>query len=117
MVGRAVGVVLAVICAGAIVLGAKSSHQVRSPTVTAGTYDTIKVGQTEREVSLRLPQSGLNLRGAGGRRPVGSQCRYYRSPKAAFAYRFCFTGGKLVEKKQVRHGSRRQQPLLSEIAR
>ncbi len=75
------------------------------------TYESIKVGETEAEVMSRLPakQSSFAQLGEDEKsrpKPAGATCRYYFSEvehetngsTSWYGYRFCFAGGKLVEK-------------------
>ncbi|MGG8409095.1 sensor histidine kinase [Streptomyces sp. 12297] len=80
----------------------------REATIGRPQYDGVKVGDSERSVRARLPEgsdlltSGLD--GSGPLAPEGSDCLVLLSEetsedlKEEQVFRFCFKGGKLIEK-------------------
>ncbi|MFI0258752.1 sensor histidine kinase [Streptomyces sp. NPDC017056] len=81
---------------------------VQDGSVAPGTYEEVEVGSAEAEVRERLPpgsfmNSGLNDQGPA--KPKGARCETFSSTDTSEdwgeerAFRFCFKGGKLVEKR------------------
>ncbi|MGW1883435.1 sensor histidine kinase [Streptomyces sp. NPDC001970] len=72
-------------------------------------YDAVEVGMAEKDVRDRLPDGDTvattGLRGKGPKEPEGSSCLVLMSSEMGDSletepvFRFCFKGGKLVEKK------------------
>ena len=99
-------VVFMMIVAVAIFGIRKVVHETHRSSIDTSTYDSITVGQDEKSVRSGLPSgNGSLVRGFGGDIPAdppGDKCVHYLS-RPVFAahvkvYRFCFKGGKLVEK-------------------
>ena len=71
--------------------------------VTASTYQSLKVGTTERDAMKSLP-SGTSIltqdvQAKAPAGPAGSSCRYYlNADTTSVGYEFCFKDGTLVEK-------------------
>ena len=102
----ATAVVLAVLAA--VGFGGYELLEVQKVTmITAGTYQSLKIGTSEAEAMKSLP-SGTSVvtgdvRAQAPAGPAGSVCRYYLDPDATtVGYEFCFKGGELVAKQTFR---------------
>ncbi|MDQ2586305.1 sensor histidine kinase [Saccharothrix yanglingensis] len=98
------GVVVVVVVGGYTWIGSQPFTKV----VDQALYDSIEVGQAEADVMARLPGGAEpplgDLSSDAPPEPAGATCRYrvadeqsYRS-QATRVVRFCFAGGRLVEK-------------------
>jgi hypothetical protein len=109
------GVVLLLIAScgiGAYAFYAYVVKPAEASMIPHSTYESIRVGESETEVLRRLPAKASDLAKLGDDekehpKPAGATCRYHLSDGVKdpdgdttwYAYRFCFAGGKLVEKK------------------
>jgi signal transduction histidine kinase len=91
--------VLAAVCWGGYML----IEARRISMVTAGTYQSLKIGTSERDAMKSLPSGtsvltkAVQAKAPAG--PAGSVCRYYLNADAtSVAYEFCFKDGTLVAK-------------------
>jgi signal transduction histidine kinase len=99
--------VLLVLVVGGVGIGAsRFARGLANVSISHDLYDRIQVGADAADVERMLPsgESVLteDLKKLGGPPPAGSRCRYYlvddtRSGPMT-VYRFCFAGGRLVEK-------------------
>ncbi|WP_247706352.1 sensor histidine kinase [Streptomyces liliiviolaceus] len=73
-----------------------------SGTISADTYESVKVGDTESDVRSRLPEGSSLLSDGqdkhGPPLPEGATCSHYLDAEDDIVYRFCFRAGKLVQK-------------------
>ncbi|WP_241833076.1 sensor histidine kinase [Streptomyces caatingaensis] len=111
LVGCGVGLLCLVVLAVVVALGiGKIFDEMRKASMDPGLYRSITVGTSEAEVRGRLPSGDSFLtsgvRGKGPAEPAGSQCLSLLSTDSPDdidrdrVYRFCFKGGKLIEKRE-----------------
>jgi hypothetical protein len=98
--------ILVVCCGGAVVSGWLLAREVGSATIPAATYRAVQVGQPEDQVRREIGDTGTigrdTLSGEEPPIPAGAQCAYGLSEGVdKVVYRFCFAGGKLVEKREI----------------
>ncbi|MFD6289217.1 sensor histidine kinase [Streptomyces sp. NPDC060205] len=100
------GVTAVALIVGVIALGAWGLtalwDEFESGTISADTYESVKVGDTERNVKSRLPEGSSVLTEGqdehGPPLPEDARCSHYLDAEDDLVYRFCFRGGKLVQK-------------------
>ncbi|WP_246019246.1 sensor histidine kinase [Saccharothrix australiensis] len=107
------GVVVVVVVGGYTWLGS----QPISRFVTAETYDSVQVGDAESAVLAKLPEGAPppigELRSDAPPEPPGARCDYLVADEQRYSerstriVRFCFAGGKLVEKATHQQGRER----------
>ncbi|WP_314409034.1 histidine kinase [Streptomyces kroppenstedtii] len=97
----AVALIVGVIAIGAWGLTALWD-EFESGTISADTYESVKVGDTEKNVKSRLPGGSSVLTDGqekqGPPLPEGATCSHYLDAEDDLVYRFCFRDGKLVRK-------------------
>jgi signal transduction histidine kinase len=100
-----------VLCCGGGLIGAKvMSTKAKEASITPERYDAIQLGQAEDQVRKAVGEKGSfakdTLFGEEPPVPAGSRCAYALSSRTVndmsqLVYRFCFAGGKLVEKREI----------------
>ncbi|MEU6150476.1 histidine kinase [Actinosynnema sp. NPDC047251] len=105
------GVVVVAVIGGYTWIGSQPTTKVVSPEL----YDSVRVGDDESAVRARLPVGAdpliANVRSAAPAEPEGATCEYFvaddqkYSLRATKVVRFCFAGGKLVEKNSHQQGT------------
>ncbi|QFZ22717.1 sensor histidine kinase [Saccharothrix syringae] len=98
------GVVVVVVVGGYTWIGSQPVTKV----VDRELFDSIEVGQSQAEVVARLPGGAEpplgDVRSDAAPEPAGAECRYLVADEQSYSsqatriVRFCFAGGKLVEK-------------------
>jgi signal transduction histidine kinase len=99
--------VLVVCGGGALTVGWFLAREVRSATIPAATFRAVQTGQSEDQVRRQIGETGTigreTLSGEEPPIPAGAQCAYGLSEGVdKNVYRFCFAGGKLVEKREIK---------------
>ncbi len=103
------GLTALIIVAAVVFGGIKLFQHVQRSTIEPEEFDEIKVGQSEKAVRDRLPDGKSfltqGLRKGAPPKPAGTECLSLLSMEDAddvnndIVFRFCFKGGRLVEKK------------------
>ncbi len=99
---------IVVVCVGgALTSGWFLAREVRSATVPAETFRAVQAGQPEDQVRRQIGETGTigreTLSGEEPPIPAGAHCAYGLSEGVdKVVYRFCFAGGKLVEKREIK---------------
>jgi signal transduction histidine kinase len=102
-----------VLCCGGGVIGAKLlERKANKESIPAETYNAVRVGHPEKEVREAVGETSTLAKEALSNEPptpTGAKCVYTFASKPADGdrevYRFCFTGGQLVEKQTLRPGT------------
>jgi signal transduction histidine kinase len=98
-----IGTIIGVVAMGYYLIAGYSS--ILRPSV----YDSLTIGQSEKEVERLLPaMQMIDPPSEGYHPPAGWTCRYYRPDEPFsinYAYRLCFTNGTLTSKSIVQTGS------------
>jgi hypothetical protein len=95
---------LVLLCAGGA-YGVYYLKKITDHTITADTYQQISKGDSQDHVrrltggNQRLAQDGIKDHDPAV--PAGATCDYSLAKGMDLVYRFCFAGGKLVEKSQI----------------
>ncbi len=98
---------IVVVCVGgALTSGWFLAREVRNATIPAATFGAVQPGQPEDRVRRQIGETGTigreTLSGEEPPIPAGAQCAYGLSEGVdKTVYRFCFAGGKLVEKREI----------------
>jgi signal transduction histidine kinase len=100
-----------VVCFGGVLIGAKvMSTKAKEASITPETYAAVQNGQAEDQVRKAVGEKGSFAKdavdGQEPQLPAGSTCVYAMSSQtlkdtSKLVYRFCFVGGKLVEKREI----------------
>ncbi|MEV0275807.1 histidine kinase [Streptomyces sp. NPDC050610] len=103
------GLTALIVVAAVVFGGIKLFQHVQRSTIEPEQYDEIEVGQSEASVRDQLPDGKSfltqGLRKGAPPKPAGAECLSLLSMEDAknsdndIVYRFCFKGGRLVEKK------------------
>jgi signal transduction histidine kinase len=100
-----------VVCCGGGLIGTKIlSTKVKEASISPETFHAAQLGQPEDQVRKAVGEKGSIARdalvGAEPPIPTGARCAYALSGRtindtSRLVYRFCFAGGKLVEKREI----------------
>jgi len=97
------------LCCGGGLISMKVERTAKDNTISPETYRKVQVGQAEADVRKVLGKTGSIAKEAVSDEPpipAGATCTYALSEKpaddtASDVFRFCFAGGKLVQKQEI----------------
>jgi hypothetical protein len=103
-----------VLCCGGGVIGMKVERTAKNNGISPETYRKVQVGQAEADVRQIAGKTGSIAKEAvsGDEPPIpaGATCAYALSDEpsgdaTSDVFRFCFAGGKLVQKQEIQGSS------------